>query len=104
MKKEIYFAVPRTVTAQARAWQLAANQRLIKAQIEQRGRAIVIRYRQHRMLRQIDVVPELGEAEPWFGDFGGGYGFTFEPQSHGCLLTIECLVNANPRFGGLEGQ
>ena len=102
MKMEIYFAVPQTVTAQARAWQLAANQMLIKGQIEKRGQAIVIRYREHNMLRQIDFTPELGEAEPWFGDFGGGYAFLFEPQNHGCILTIECLANGNPRFGGVE--
>ncbi len=71
------------------AWQQQLNQEIIRRQIARSGRAIVIRFRDQHGLQQLTEVPRPGEAEPWYGEIGGMYTYTFKPELRGCDVQVD---------------
>lgn len=72
-----------------RAWQQQLNLELIRRQLAQNKRAVVIRFRNSHRLQAITEEPALGEAEPWYGEIGGLYSYTFIPRLNDCDLVVE---------------
>ncbi len=82
------FMVPHDATAQIRPWQQSVNHHLIAGHLARTGEADVTRLGQQGGWMTITELPALGEAEPYVGDFGGLYTFTFSPSTRGCDLQV----------------
>jgi hypothetical protein len=54
-------------------WRDEADLEVLRAQIAHRGRARVVRLRKEHVFTEITELPGPGEAEPFYGTFGGGY-------------------------------
>ncbi len=64
-----------------KSWQQRIDQEILRYQIETRGQALVTRLGQELGVQKISTLPEPGEAQPYYGAFGGAYRFTFHPLS-----------------------
>ncbi len=108
----LILSVPREQTAQIRDWQHQINHDVLRYQIESRGAAVVLRYRDREQLHRLQEVPEVGEADPWYGDVGGGYRFEFIPDTApgasatdddmACTLVVHSTVSNRSLFYDAE--
>ncbi len=83
------FTISEIASERIQAWQQQLNQEIIRRQIARSGRAIVIRFRDERRLQQLTEVPGLGEGEPWYGEIGGMYTYTFKPELRSCDVQVD---------------
>lgn len=80
-------------------WQQATDLRIMRYQIEQRGRVLTVR--STRVPDHLGPLFELlppGEALPWYGEFGGGYSFEFQPHAGGAHLRVVNEAGGHERF------
>ncbi len=95
----IIFTVPSNATIHIRRWQQEVNRELIAAQLARNGETFVTRLGRRHTLTTITELPELGEAEPYAGDFGGMYTFAFVPQSDSFELQVMAAAALFKRVG-----
>ncbi|MBN2131291.1 MAG: hypothetical protein JW741_17455 [Sedimentisphaerales bacterium] len=88
---EIVFRITGDAYRRVIAWKQETDLAILRYQIETRGRTAVIFPRRSKRLGTIDEVPELGEAQPYYGIVGGAYVYDFYPQPQGTFL---CVTNA----------
>ncbi len=93
------FTVPPDATKQIRRWQQVVNRHVIAGHLARDGETFVTRPGQEEGLITITELPALGEAEPYVGDFGGLYSFTFSPTSDGCDLHVTAAPGAFTKAG-----
>lgn len=75
-----------------RAWRLQADHDYLRVQLERQGRATVVRLGERRRLLTITELPELGDADPFYGTFGGGFPFCLRPTRYDCRLVVEARL------------
>ncbi|HEX5692889.1 MAG TPA: hypothetical protein VFX76_22915 [Roseiflexaceae bacterium] len=80
-------------------WRQNTDVEVMRAQIADLGRAMVIRLHGKNMLKAIADLPDPGEAEPYYGSFGGGYQYRFNYGEQGWLLQVENLAHRSFRSG-----
>lgn len=85
---QIVFRVGGAACQEVIAWQQETDLQVIRHQLERNGKAMLIRLGRRKGLQTIQELPKSGEAEPYYGRFGGAYRFTFTPQPDGCLLEV----------------
>lgn len=90
IKDRITFHVSKEFAAIVVAWEQAVNWQILRYTIEKRGAAAVIRFREQKGLQPLKKVPALGEAEPHYGDYGGGFAYSFYPEADvsGCVMQV----------------
>lgn len=87
--QQITFRVPYSITQAVIAWQQMVSWHIVTYQINTFGFSRIVRYMDHKRFTKLDKIPEFGTAEPYYGMVGGGYRYSFQPDSDGnCLLTI----------------
>jgi hypothetical protein len=79
-------------------WQREVDLLVIRHQIETRGSAVAVIYEGKTRLHSLKQVPPLGQSIPWYGDFGGGYKFTFRPIDEGYRLKVEMTLAGHEFF------
>ena len=89
MTQAILFTIPPTAVAVYRTWRAETDLAYLHAQLTLQGWMLVVRLGEEKRLRRIETMPALGEAEPHYGDIGGGFHFHFRPSRSGCTLTVE---------------
>jgi hypothetical protein len=62
-------------------WRQQIDLEVLRHQIEIRGQALVTRLGDQFGVQKVSSLPELGEADPYYGAYGGAYRFTFHPLS-----------------------
>jgi hypothetical protein len=67
---------------------MAADLTYLEGQLHHRGWAEVVRLGAEKEIIRITELPAPGEAEPRYGDIGGGFDFCFRPARSGCRLTV----------------
>jgi hypothetical protein len=80
-------------------WQQEMDLQIIRYQIEEKGGVFVLR--STRMPGHSDSLTEPlppGEALPWYGEFGGGYTFEFQPHANGAHLKVVNEAGGHERF------
>jgi hypothetical protein len=85
---QMVFRVGGAACQEVIAWQQEIDLQVIRHQLEQNVKAMLIRRGRRKGLQTIQELPEPGEAEPYYGQVGGAYLFTFTPQPNGCLLEV----------------
>jgi len=81
IKTSLLFRVNNNAYHQMISWQKRVDVDVLRHQIETRGQALVVRLGSQVGLQKITSLPELGDADPYYGAFGGAYRFTFHPLS-----------------------
>lgn len=87
--RTLRFTVPPDAVAVYRSWRMTADLAYLEGQLQRRGWAEVVRLGTEEGLIRITELPSRGEADPRYGDFGGGFDFCFRPSRIGCRLTID---------------
>ena len=75
MTQAILFTIPPTAVAVYRTWRAETDLAYLHAQLTLQGWMLVVRLGEEKRLRRIETMPALGEAEPHYGDIGGGFHF-----------------------------
>ena len=94
----ILFQIPLQTGQEIVHWQEGMDLEIIRDQITRRGSAFVVRLGDDQSLQSITTLPSTGEANPWYGTFGGGYRFVFEASAGGCGLEITNIAAGNGFF------
>jgi hypothetical protein len=84
------------------AWRDEADLQVLRAQIAHRGKARVVRLGTEHVFTDITELPRPGEAEPFYGTFGGGYEYWFLHGPVGWMLRVENKSRPTVRFGPIE--
>lgn len=84
----LIFRLTSDACQQVTAWQQTVDLEVIRYQILHRGQAMVVRYGAQYGLQKLTSLPALGEAEAYYGMFGGAYRYTFQPTTEGCDLEV----------------
>ena len=92
IKTSLLFCLNGSAYDQLITWQQRVDQNVLRHQLETRGQALVVRLRDQAGVQKITNLPEPGEAEPYYGAFGGAYRYTFHPLAgqprDGCELEV----------------
>lgn len=96
--RTLRFTVPPDAVAVYRSWRMTADLAYLEGQLQRRGWAEVVRLGTEEGLIRITELPSPGEADPRYGDFGGGFDFCFQPGRGSCRLTVTAPPMTIPLF------
>jgi hypothetical protein len=83
-------------------WRDETDLQVLRTQIARRGKARVVRLGKEHVFTDITELPGPGEAEPFYGTFGGGYEYWFLHGPAGWMLRAENCAHRSIRFGLTE--
>jgi hypothetical protein len=81
IKTSLLFRLKGNDYRQVIKWQQQVDMDILRHQLETRGQALVMRLGDQVGMKKIIDLPALGEADPYYGAFGGAYRYTFHPLS-----------------------
>lgn len=105
IKTSLQFRLTGNAYHQMITWQQRVDLEVLRHQLETRGQALVTRLRGQAGIQKMTTLPERGEAEPYYGAFGGAYRYTFRPLSGprtGPLSSEQSAPLTGPLPGGCE--
>ena len=91
--KTLVFCIAADAYLKVHRYRQEMDYRVIKNQIERKGSAMIRRFRGQDGLHQIQELPAMGEAVPWYGTFGAGFSYTIQEEMEGSSLKVECLAS-----------
>ena len=77
----VQFVIDGSAAEQVHAWQERSDWEYMRSRLEAGGRIIVTAYQGVRMLRELDFLPEPGEAVPYYGAVSGTSRYQFTPRA-----------------------